>query len=285
MKILLIQENGRHNENRHFRECFCLQRAFIKLNQECDVWGLGHNNFNDNIDYESYDLIINLENYNETGWIPNLSKVKSIKFLWAIDAHVRGEKVYLEEYNKGKYDILLHSTKDYVNEDYKIWFPNSFDDTLISPRDAPKKCDIGFCGSLLNRSQYIDLLSNNFNFVYDNFVIGDSMVDAINSYKIHWNCNLSNDINYRSFETIGCGVPLVTNHNYQYEELGFIDGVNVMMYKNNNEMILKIKQLLSNDKLRESIGKSGLELSKKHTYEKRCETLIMIYENNISNRV
>jgi hypothetical protein len=281
LKILLIQENGRHNENRHFRECFCLQRAFIKLNQECDVWGLGHNNINDNIDYESYDLIINLENYNETGWVPNLSKVKTTKFLWSIDAHVKGEEGYIKEYNRGNYDILLHSTKDYVNKDYKIWFPNSFDDTLISPRNAAKKCDLGFCGNLLNRNNYIDLLSSNFSFIFDNFVIGDSMVNAINSYKIHWNCNLSNDINYRSFETIGCGIPLVTNYNYQYEELGFIDGVNVMMYKDNNEMILKIKQLLSNDKLRESIGKSGLELSKKHTYEKRCETLINLYTTKI----
>jgi spore maturation protein CgeB len=63
--------------------------------------------------------------------------------------------------------------------------------------------------------------------------------------------------------------------------LGFIDGVNVMMYKDNNEMILKIKQLLSDDNLRESIGKSGLELSKKHTYEKRCETLINLYTTKI----
>ena len=69
----------------------------------------------------------------------------------------------------------------------------------------------------------------------------------------------------------------VKYYNYQYEELGFIDGVNVMTYKDNNEMIFKINQLLSDDKLRESIGKSGLELSEQHTYEKRCEFLINLY--------
>ena len=58
---------------------------------------------------------------------------------------------------------------------------------------------------------------------------------------------------------------------------GFIDGVNVMMYKDNNEMISKINQLLFDNNLRESIGKFGLELSKQHTYEKRCETLINLY--------
>ena len=277
MKILLIQENGRHTENRHFRECFCLQRGFEKLGHNVTVWGLGHDNFKNNLDYNSYDLIINLENYDDKGWVPNLSNVNTTKFLWCIDAHVKGETSYNTEFNKGNYDILLHSTKDYVNEDYKIWFPNAFDDTLIFPKNINKKCDVGFCGSLLNRNGYVNLLSSNFNFIYGNFVIGDSMVNTINSYKIHWNRNLSNDINYRSFETIGCGVPLVTNYNYQYEELGFIDGVNVMMYKDNKEMILKIKHLLSDDNIRDSIGKSGLVLSKQHTYEKRCETLINLY--------
>jgi len=281
IKILLIQENGRHNENRHFRECFCLQRGFEKLGHNVTVWGLGHDNYNDIIDFNSFNLIINLENYDYSGWVPNLENVNTIKFLWCIDAHVKGESSYNNEFNKGKYNLLLHSTKDYVNDEFKVWFPNSFDDTLISSRDVIKKCDVGFCGSLLNRSNYLNLLSSNFNFIYDNFVIGDSMVNTINSYKIHWNCNLSNDINYRSFETIGCGIPLVTNYNYQYEELGFIDGVNVMMYKDNVEMILKIKQLLSDDKLRESIGKSGLDLSKQHTYEKRCETLINLYSNKL----
>jgi len=280
VKILLIQENGRHNENKHFRECFCLQRGFEKLGHSVVVWGLGHDNFTSIIKFEDFDLIINLENYDSSNWVPNLSNVKSTKFLWSIDPHVRGETPYLDEYRNSKYDVLLHSIKDYVNEDYKVWFPNAFDDTLISPRDVSKKCDVGFCGSLLNRSNYLNLLSSNFNFVYDNFVIGESMVKSINSYKIHWNCNLSNDINYRSFETIGCGIPLVTNYNYQYEELGFIDGINVMMYKDNNEMISKINQLLSDDTLRDSIGKSGLELSKQHTYEKRCETLINLYNNH-----
>lgn len=280
MKILLIQENGRHTENRHFRECFCLKRGFEKLGHHTVVWGLGHDNYNSIINFEDFDLIINLENYDSSRWVPNLSNVNTIKFLWSIDPHVRGEDPYLEEFKLGNYNILLHSIKDYVNENYKVWFPNSFDNTLISPRDIGKKCDVGFCGSLLNRNEYLNLLSNNFNFIYDNFVIGDSMVNAINSYKIHWNRNLSNDINYRSFETIGCGVPLVTNYNYQYEELGFIDGENVMMYKDNNEMIFKINQLLSDDKLRESIGKSGLELSKQHTYQKRCEFLINLYNKN-----
>ena len=57
MKVLIIQENGRHEKNRSFRECFCLQRGFEKLNHKADVWGLGHDSYSENPDYESYDLI------------------------------------------------------------------------------------------------------------------------------------------------------------------------------------------------------------------------------------
>ena len=71
MKFLIIQENGRHEISKHLRECNSMQRAFIKCGAECDVWGLGHENYNTVPDYNSYDVIINLENY-DTGRMPNL---------------------------------------------------------------------------------------------------------------------------------------------------------------------------------------------------------------------
>jgi len=135
MKILLIQENGRHDVNRHYRECFCLQRGFTSLNHNCDIWGLGHYNFQQTPKWNSYDLIINLENYDERGWVPCLNNTEGPKkFLWSIDAHCQGEEIYEQTFSKGKYDILLHSTKDFVKKEYHRWFPNAFDDTLIKPR-------------------------------------------------------------------------------------------------------------------------------------------------------
>ncbi len=105
------------------------------------------------------------------------------------------------------------------------------------------------------------------------------MVDSINSYKIHWNRNLSNDINYRNFETIGCGVPLVTNYNYQYDELGFVDGENVIFYRSDIEMVNSIKNLLNNQEMINNISKNSIELSKKHTYFERCKLILEIYRN------
>jgi glycosyltransferase involved in cell wall biosynthesis len=199
------------------------------------------------------------------------------KFLWSIDAHVKGEYPFLLEFNRGKYDLLLHSTKDFVDQNFKIWFPNAYDNELIDKRSIDKRCDVGFCGSLLNRSDLLEKLKLKYNFIHDNFVIGDDMVNAVNSYKIHWNKNLSNDINYRSFETIGCGIPLLTNYNYQYELLGFKHMENVLFYNNNEEMFSNINLLLSNEELRNNIGNNGYLLSKEHTYLERCKQIINIF--------
>mgnify|MGYP003637799986 CR=1 FL=1 len=273
MNILLIQENGHHDANRNFRECFCLQRSFSKLGHNCDVWGNLHDNYETIPDWESYDWIINLEQYN-TKWVPSLAEVESPKkFIWSIDAHFLGEEQVEKNYKEGNYDYILHSTKDFVKEDHHIWFPNAYDDSLIFPMDGvDKTIDIGFCGSYANRQQLLEYLKKEHGLHLDIFVLGDSMVEAINSYKCHFNLNIANDINYRSFETIGCGTVLLTNYNPQYEELGFEDGVNCLMYNIEETLTDHINMVKCKDM--KDIAEAGLELSKKHTYDERVKSLM-----------
>ena len=273
LKILVIQENGRHDANRKFRECFSLQRAFRKLNHECDVWGLGHDSILEPIDWEQYDIILNIENYDECGWVPALTDtINPIKILWSIDAHCRGEEVFEKTFNEGNYNYLLHSTLDYVKKDHHIWFPNAFDDELIKPMDVEQRHELAFCGNYVNRKEILEHLEREHGLHLDIFVIGDDMVKAINSYGCHFNLNIANDINYRSFETIGCGTLLLTNYNPQYTHLGFIDGKNCLMYSDMEELEDKIKYIKTEDT--HTIAQNGLELSKKHTYIKRVEELL-----------
>ena len=291
MKILIIQENGRHDANRHLRECFSLQRAFPST-VECDVWGLGHDS--PEPDFESYDLIINLENYDETGWVPDLSEVRSPKkFLWAIDSHVRGHVHYRKEFERGKYDHILQATKFFVDEN-STWLPNAYDDEYIKPLGIPKNVDVGFCGNINNRQGLLDFVKEQLGSCQtDVMVLGDAMVEAINSYKIHMNANIGSDINYRNFETLGCGTVLATvAHNFeqrvQYEELGFVDGENCILFGPGNNALLSekpieetistLKQVLVDDEFRTSIEKNALELAKKHTYKERAKTIIELWQ-------
>jgi spore maturation protein CgeB len=273
MNFLLIQENGRHAANRNFRECFSLQRSLKALKQNCDVWGLGHSNYEQYPDFSNYDVIVNLENYDEDGWVPDLSEVSCKKYLWSIDAHVRGLAPYKKEFRRGNYTKILQSTLQLVDED-SVWFPNAYDDTLIKPLDVDKVYDVGFCGNVNNREFLLSELSTNFNLKKDIFVIGDEMVRAINSYKVHFNCNIGIDINYRSFETIGCKTALVTNYNQAYEELGFVHGTNCMMYNTVSELRDSINTLLEDNTLLQKVTCGGYELAKQHTYLKRAQQFL-----------
>lgn len=270
MKILIIQENGHHDANRNFRECFCLQRAFQYHGIEAHVWGKLHNNYDSTPEWDSYDLIFAIENWD---WIPDLSNVKAKKFLWAIDAHCKGVEVYNRLADKNNFDMVLHASPN-----LGTWLPNCYDDTIIKPLNIEKIHDIGFCGNVANRQGQIDIMKASFpNFKFDNFVIGDAMVKAINSYKIHWNANISFDINYRNFETMGCATTLLTsNHNY-YEFLGFKDCVNCITYLNTQDMIEKARIFLSNNDWLNNIAKEGYDLVvKNHTYKHRAKQILEI---------
>jgi hypothetical protein len=277
VKVLIIQENGRHEENRHFRECLCMQRSLQKLGHQADVWGLGHDNYAETPSWNSYDIILNFENYDTRGWIPDLScAIKPKKFLWSIDAHCRGMKPFLDTFRTGGYDLILQATEDFVDEN-SVWFPNCYDQTLIKP-SFPKTSFLGFCGSLLNREQLLNFLSAKYGLKKDIWRLGSDMVQAVSSYRIHFNINLANDINYRSFETIGCETLLLTNYNPQYEKLGFIDGENCLMYRDVNDLCHKIEACQIDSEMVASISKAGYELAEQHTYDRRASQLVSLYE-------
>jgi len=279
MRFLIIQENGRHEKNRAFRECFSFQRALQYHGQIADVWGLGHENYEEGYfpDFNNYDTVINLENYDETGWVPSLRHISQKKILWAIDAHVKGMDGYMKTANEGQYDVFLQATPEFLHRDH-IWFPNAYDDVLVQPRTLTikKEYDIGFCGNINNRGPLLDILDKHFKLKRDIFVIGHSMVAAINSYKVGFNANISIDINYRNFETIGCGTCLLTSANAHYGTLGFEDGVNCLIYRSIDEMVEKARDAINNDEKRIAIQRAGHILSQRHTYKHRADLLLRI---------
>lgn len=280
MRILLIQERGRHDANREFRESCCLRRSFLRIGHECDIWGLGHDNFVTKPDFNSYDLIVNLENYGD--WMPSLAQhTKPFKVMWAIDAHVRGTEPYEALYRRGGYDILAHSTLDFVTKPHHRWLPNCTDHYLLTKKESiPKTHRIGFCGNFVTpeRKQAIETLRQVFGLKQDIFVIGEDMVNAINSYTVHFNMNISNDINYRSFETLACGTVLITNYNPQYDRLGFVDGVNCFMYRSRDigSIVSMVTKVLAMERSAiETVGQKGREfVVLRHTYDERAKEIL-----------
>jgi hypothetical protein len=286
MKILIIQENGRHIENRTFRECFNLQRALIRKNVDTIVWGMGHENFN--IPFQQIikdiDVIILLENYESNGWLPDLSNVNKLKIFWSIDSHTVLTN-HVTTVVKNKIDIVLNSIESHqyhFKPSKTFYFPNAYPSDLIFPIDnINKNIFLGFCGSLLNRADILNKLESKFNLKKDIWKLGNEMVRTINGYKIHFNKTLSNDINYRIFETMGCNTLSLTNNTENINTF-FSDMENIVIYNNENELFEKIELLSSNNDLINKISNSGYELVKnKHTYDNRVEVLLNIINNYI----
>jgi spore maturation protein CgeB len=282
MNVLIIQEASRHVEDAQFRECMALKRAFSKHNISSTVWGLGHPNFNDVIDFTKWDVILNLENYGDD-WLPDLSKIKKpYKIMWSIDAHVRGVDAYKYIFEKDKYNLMLQSTMEYaVYEPNTVWFPNSYCDEVITNLYLEKTTDICFVGNYVNRFDIINNLIQKYNLQAHIGLRGFEMVKAINQSKIHFNKNIANDINYRNFETIGCGTLLITNYNEAYDKLGFKDMHNVVFYKNISELHDKLDLLIKNDHIIDMISNNGYELSNRHTYFNRVGKLIKLLKKAV----
>lgn len=286
MKILIIQENGRHLENREFRECFNLQRALLRKNIDTIVWGLGHDNFNTPFQQiiKDIDVIILLENYESNGWLPDLSNINKLKIFWSIDSHMVLMN-HITTVVKNKIDIVLNaieSHQNYFKTSKTFYFTNAYPSDLISPIDGvDKNIFLGFCGSLLNRSEILDKLENNFGLKKDIWKLGNEMVKTINGYKIHFNKTLSNDINYRIFETMGCNTLMLTNSTENINTF-FNDMENIVIYNNETELFEKLNVLSSDNDLVKKISNSGYELVKNnHTYDNRADVLLKIINDYI----
>jgi glycosyltransferase involved in cell wall biosynthesis len=282
MNFLIIQEAGRHEKNKNFRESLSLCKSICKIEgNQARVWGRGYPDEDKFDDYLKWaDAVFVLENY-FPDWLPilKIQNSKKLKIYWSIDSHcVLSNHVELCE--KLKIDIHLNSTEYYLRFFTHItprcyWFPNAYPSDLMYPLNLNKSIDIGFCGNILNRGDWIDSL-NDFNIKKDIFVIGDEMVKAINTYKIHFNRNIANDINYRTFETLGCKTFILTNYTEGLEKL-FDLQKDLVVYTTKEDLKEKVKYYLANPNKRKEIEESGYQTAlKRHTYDSRAKYLMRI---------
>jgi hypothetical protein len=286
MRILIIQEASRQKQRHDIRECLSFQRALLSLQKDitCDVWGLNFENYNTTPQFNSYDVIINLENY-DTGWVPDLSQYNApLKFVWAIDSHCQVYDYYTNIFTRGKYNYILQASKPYLNSN-SVWFPNCYDDDHIMPLlHVKKQYNVGFCGNVVTheRAALFDAMCKAFpDFRMDiGTCFGPAMVEAINSYKILFNKNISCDVNYRNFESLACMTTLVTSHNDQYAELGFVNDVHFHTYLSADEAVYKVKYLLQNPEKAKETALNGHNFVKKHhTFKNRAKHFIRFVES------
>ena len=282
--ILMVQERGRHAANWQFRESENFRRAFTKLGVKCEVWGLGQPTFSTPFQdmVKDYDVIFVMENYDQQSWLPDFSKVNKFKVFWSIDSHcVLGQHVFFSKISK--FDIHLNSTEGYIKHFARhspkcYWFPNAYPDDLIDHKpDVQKVHNLGFCGSMISdRARWLDEINMHIPVHRDIFVLGDAMVNVLNSYKIGLNKTLADDINYRVFETIGTKTLLLTNIVPKMDEL-LVPEKHMVTYSSLEELVEKAKYYLSNPNEAAEIANMGYNhVREHHTYYERSKKFLEI---------
>ena len=274
-RILILQDGGIHEKNKHLREGLILQKGIRNIGHHCDVWGKNHSHCDYNIlpDFNSYDLIVDLWEVYDSRL--DISGVKTKKFLWSCDAHVNGEEKYKKVMEMGNYDLILKTTKNLFENTPSFWLKPWIDLESIKKKNIEKTNFIGFCGNRNpERNEYIDRLTNIFDMKQDIFVIGDDMVDAINSYQIHFNKNLGypHGFSYRIAETFACGTLLLTNSSYMYDDIGIEDRKNCLIYDTFEDIIEQLEWVKHGDRIK-TLTENGYSLRTKFSPEAAAHSL------------
>jgi hypothetical protein len=179
--------------------------------------------------------------------------------------------------------MLLNASEQYIDSfhglvDQARWFPNAYPSDLFRIEDEiNREHDVGFCGSMIgNRGAWLNMISSKFKIKLDVMKLGSEMVRALRSYRISFNINIADDINFRTFESTGAGSLLLTNYTPNLEKL-FKINEEVVVYRNPDELMGLIEYFINNEDHRAKIAAMGQQRSENfHAYDVRSKQFIEI---------
>jgi hypothetical protein len=182
---------------------------------------------------------------------------------YAIDTHL--PKPFKKIVRQARhYDIVFCAQKPAVEKLRRQaktdaqWSALGCDPAVHRKMDVPKKYDIGFVGRnalKFHRGRHLRLLKA----TYPNSFIAEAPFTRIgeiySASKIGFNSAIYDDVNMRVFEIMSCGCFLMTNRikNPGLYEL-FTDGVHMITYTDDTDMLKKAAYYLAHDDERERRG-------------------------------
>lgn len=210
----------------------------------------------------------------------NVDFPKSPLIYWASDTHLgydyrlsvakKSDVVFCAQL-KGVEDMK----KDGVND--PLWLPHAVEPLAYPKTDwIQKKYDVCFVGHV-NSQNRIDALDRLFKEV-PNFFWGqrrfEDAADIFGISKIVFNIAMKDDLNMRTFEAMGTGSCLLTDRIPTIEDL-FIDGKEIVLYDNFDDMVEKAKYYIEHDNERQSIAEAGYKkIMNGHTILHRVDMML-----------
>lgn len=212
---------------------------------------------------------------------------------WPTDTHISGDS-YAYRLNLAKQSDIVYTAQKVTVEQFAkdgvkaTWLPCAVEPLAYPKYElASKHYDVAFLGHVNsdNRIEALDRLFKEF----PNFYFGQRhFEEAARIYadsKICFNIAHDNDVNMRCFEVTGSGGFLLTNRINSLEEL-FIDGKEIVMYDDLEDMVKKAKYYLEHDEEREAIAAAGYARSMKdHKFSQRVDVILNDIKQFKSNLV
>lgn len=226
-----------------------------------------------------YDLYVKVDDGQKvTQWNPNLHP----SHYYCIDTHVESD--WRIELSK-QFDSVSVVHSDGLNLDWGRkdvqWIPVGCDPEYHYAGEWQKEYDGCFIGNFHNNlaGPRIEMLDVFFKACPGPIFFGNrtfkDMAEKYGKSKLVFNRSINGDANMRVFESMCSGSCLVTDRVPDLDKLGFKDRIHYAGYSSKEEISYLVKELLSNDEMREGIARRGREeVLKNHTYTHRIKKLL-----------
>jgi len=184
------------------------------------------------------------------------------------------------------YDVVFCAHKQYMhrfNRTKVCWLPYACDPYLHRRINQPLRYDLAFVGHIPSPKSRIGrerrkLLLSIGELASKKVFIGNAwqhdMVALYNSSKLVLDISRSKELNWRVFEVLGCGRPLLTDYREEVADI-FKNREHLAFYSSFEELTELIEYYLTNDAEREEMARKGQEeCYRAHTLDHRVKTIL-----------
>ncbi len=213
----------------------------------------------------------------------NLDSLKCVKACYLIDAHINFDHHLQFARN---FDVVFLAHKPAV-EMFKergvenvFWIPPACDPDIYGGKTEEKLHDIGFVGTLNpeynpERVNLFGKLEQHFQVYYERCFL-EKMAKVFSQSKIVFHKSASDGLAMRIFEVLASGSMLLAD---EAEGSGltdlFEDRKQIVIYRNEEELMELAEYYLKHDEEREGISAEGMKkVLNEHTYRHRAESMI-----------